>query len=413
MHEDEHVRGVRKAQSMSRDILDKPTESAATEQASAERQAHGAIVGSRSEIAAQTQTGTAGQALVAWWRQTVPGPVRRIGLQVLITVIVVLIVLPLASLAGLVSGRPSTTSSSQNNMSNMPGMTTTSSGASTAKVADHPLYDAQPAVAPTGDTVNVSLVAKPELLTIAPGVAYHAWTFNGTVPGPIIRVRQGQTVHFTLTNQDTMPHSIDFHAAQTAWNVNYQPVAPGKSLTFDWKADYPGVFMYHCGTPPPMVHIANGMYGAIIVDPASGWAPAQEYVLVQSEFYTQKMADGTYQLDGNAMMSAAPTYTVFNGYVAQYKDHPLTAKVGQKVRLFIMNAGPSHFSAFHIIGAIFSDYYVDGNPANHMVGNQTITVPPGGGAVVELTIPGAGAYPFVTHSFSDMDKGAVGVLKVE
>jgi nitrite reductase (NO-forming) len=133
---------------------------------------------------------------------------------------------------------------------------------------------------------------------------------------------------------------------------------------------------------------------------------------VQSEFYATKAPDGTYMLDGKAMMNALATYTVFNGYVAQYKDQPLTAKAGQKIRLFVVDAGPSHFSAFHVIGAIFSDYYPDGNPANHQVGNQTITIPPGGGAIVELTIPDAGSYAFVTHSFSDMDKGAVGVIKV-
>lgn len=107
----------------------------------------------------------------------------------------------------------------------------------------HQTYDAQPPAAPQGDTVNLNLVVKETLISIAPGVAYHAYTFNATVPSPILRVRQGQTVHFTLTNDGTMPHSIDFHAAQTPWNVNYQPVAPGKSFSFDWKANYPGVFM--------------------------------------------------------------------------------------------------------------------------------------------------------------------------
>jgi nitrite reductase (NO-forming) len=117
-------------------------------------------------------------------------------------------------------------------------------------------------------------------------------------------------------------------------------------------------------------------------------------------------------LDGKAMMAAMPNYVVFNGYANQYKDSPLTARPNQKVRLFVVNAGPSLFSAFHVIGAIFSDVYVDGNPANHTVGQQTVTIPPGGGAVVELTIPDAGAYPFLTHSFASADMGAIGVLKV-
>jgi nitrite reductase (NO-forming) len=280
-------------------------------------------------------------------------------------------------------------------------------------VPAHETYNAQPSAAPAGDVVNVKLVAKEQLISIAPNVAYHAWTFNGTVPGPIIRVRQGQTINFTLENQSGMPHSIDFHAAQTPWDVNYQPVAPGKSFSFTWKANYPGVFMYHCGTPPVMYHMANGMYGAIIVDPPNGWSPAQEYVLVQSEFYTHQAPDGTYSLDGTKMMAVQPDYVTFNGYADQYKSAPLSAKAGQKIRLFIVNAGPSQFSAFHVIGAIFSDVYADGNPANHTLGNQTITVPPGGGAVVELTIPDAGKYPFVSHSFSAASTGATGVIAVQ
>jgi nitrite reductase (NO-forming) len=285
-------------------------------------------------------------------------------------------------------------------------------GGTTGNAPAHQLYNAAAPAVPAGDTVNVSLETKDAMVTIAPGVSYHAWTFNGTVPGPVIRVRQGQLVHFTLTNSSQMPHSIDFHAAQTPWSVNYQPVDPGKSFSFDFRANYPGVFMYHCGTPPAMVHMANGMYGAIIVEPKQGWSPAQEYVLVQSEFYAAKGADGTYALDGKAMMAATPNYVVFNGYSNQYKDSPLTAKPNQKVRLFVVNAGPSQFSAFHVIGALFSDVYADGNPANHTVGQQTITIPPGGGAVVELTMPDAGSYPFLTHSFASADMGAIGVLKV-
>jgi nitrite reductase (NO-forming) len=276
----------------------------------------------------------------------------------------------------------------------------------------HQVYNAQAPIASQSNTINVTLTVKEMLISIAPGVAYHAWTFNGTVPGPVIRVRQGQRVHFTLVNDGSMPHSIDFHAAQTPWNVNYQPVAPGKSFSFDFTPNYPGVFMYHCGAPTAIYHIANGMYGAIIVDPAKGWVPAQEYVLVQSEFYTHQLPDGSYTVDPNSLNNGIPEYVVFNGYANQYKSAPLTAKEGQRIRLFIVNAGPTLFSAFHVIGAIFSDYYPDGNPVNQMVGNQTITIPPGGGAVVELTIPQAGLYPFVTHSFASVGKGALGLIKV-
>jgi nitrite reductase (NO-forming) len=305
-----------------------------------------------------------------------------------------------------------TTSSTTNSSSSSNSGSSTSSSTSQASVPAHQTYDPKAPATPQGNTVNVTLTVKELLISIAPGVAYHAWTFNGTVPGPVIRVRQGQTVHFTLVNDGMMPHSIDFHAAQTPWNVNYQEVPVGKSFSFDWKANYPGVFMYHCGAPVAIYHMANGMYGAIIVDPAQGWVPAQEFVLLQSEFYTAQNADGTYSVDATKLNAGNPDYVVFNGYVNQYKTSPIVAKAGQRIRIFVVNAGPTLFSAFHVIGAIFSDTYVDGNPANHMVGNQTVTVPPGGGVVVELTIPDPGLYPFVTHSFSSVGKGAVGVFKI-
>jgi len=334
-------------------------------------------------------------------RRRVRKPARNLIVTALsIVVMVVLLV------GGIILSQPPASATS-----------TTTSGTSNQSVATvavppHQTYNAQAPATPQGNTVNVTLTVKELLVSIAPGVAYHAWTFNGTVPGTVLRVRQGQLVHFTLVNDGSMPHSIDFHAAQTPWSVNYQPVAPGKSLSFTWRANYPGVFMYHCGAPVTIYHMVNGMYGAIIVDPASGWTPAQEFVLVQSEFYTSQLPDGTYTVDANKLNAGIPDYVVFNGYANQYKESPLVAKAGQRIRLFIVNAGPTLFSAFHVIGAIFSDTYVDGNPANHMVGNQTVMVPPGGGVAVELTVPEAGLYPFVTHSFVDVGKGAIGMLKV-
>jgi nitrite reductase (NO-forming) len=282
----------------------------------------------------------------------------------------------------------------------------------TVVVPPHQTYSAALPPGSAGPVANITLTVKELLVSIAPGVAYHAWTFNGTVPGPILHVRQGQTVHFTLINDGTMPHSIDFHAAQTPWNVNYQEVAPGKRFSFDWVATYSGVFMYHCGAPTVIYHMANGMYGAIIVDPATGWSPAQDYVLVQSEFYTTQLSDGSYSVNETELDNADPDYVVFNGYANQYKATPLTAKAGKPIRLFIVNAGPSLFSAFHVIRAIFSDAYADGNPANHTVGDQTVMIPPGGAVMVQLTIPQAGLYPFVTHSFVDVGKGALGMIKV-
>ena len=250
---------------------------------------------------------------------------------------------------------------------------------------------------------------------IAPGVRYHVWTFGGTAPGPVIRVQEGDTVRFTLTNRSTLSlsHSIDFHAAQTPWDVNYQPVPPGETFTFDWVARFPGVFMYHCGVPPVLHHIANGMYGAIIVEPKEGLAPAREYVLVSSEFYPgERPRRGVYEGDPARMESVEPAYVVFNGQANRYVDQPLVARPNELIRLWVMNAGPTLTTAFHVIGAVFDHVYPDGNPTNALNGIQTWNVPPGGGAMFELRIPDPGKYPFVTHSFAYTGLGAVGMLEV-
>jgi nitrite reductase (NO-forming) len=266
-----------------------------------------------------------------------------------------------------------------------------------------------------GNIVEVRLTATEAVQEIAPGIEYHVWTFDGTAPGPVIRVHLGDTVHFTLTNASTigMQHSIDFHAAMTPWDKNYQPVDPGQTKTFDWVAMYPGVFMYHCGTPPVLQHISNGMYGAIIVEP-NGLPAAREYVLVASEFYPgPKPIDGLYQGDYDAMVAAKPTYVVFNGVADQYKAAPLVARPNELIRLWVLDAGPTLTTAFHTIGAMFDSVYVDGNPTNVLHGVQTYNIPPGGGAMFELRIPEAGLYPFVTHAFAYTGLGSVGLLKVD
>ena len=266
----------------------------------------------------------------------------------------------------------------------------------------------------SGEIVEVELVAQETAQTVAEGVDYQVWTFNGTAPGPVIRVNVGDTVRFTLLNDSSLglSHSIDFHAAQTPWDVNYQPVAPGETLTFDWVARFPGVFMYHCGVPPVLHHIANGMYGAIIVEPEE-LAPAREYVLVSSELYVDdEPQDGVSVGDVEAMESADPTYVVFDGMFNRYLDAPLEARPNELIRLWVMNAGPTLTNAFHVIGALFDRTYADGNPANTQYGLQTYNVPPGAGAMFELRIPDAGLYPFVTHSFAYTGLGAVGVIHV-
>jgi nitrite reductase (NO-forming) len=279
------------------------------------------------------------------------------------------------------------------------------------------LYQARDARAPAppeGSDVNITLTTTEVPVPIADGVTYQAWTFDGMVPGPVLRVRQGQLVHFKLVNRGNRPHSIDFHAAQTPWNVNYQPIDPGKHHEFTWRANFPGVFVYHCsgGVHPLLYHLSNGMYGAIIVDPPGGFAPAREYVLVQSEFYVEQYRDSTYALAKHKVETAMPDYVLLNGYFDQYMKEPLQAKVGERVRLFVVNAGPSRFSAFHIIGTVLDDVYIEGNPQNHIVGTTVVTIPPAGSAIIEVIIPEPGQYPVMTHALADMVKGAMGLLEV-
>ena len=248
-------------------------------------------------------------------------------------------------------------------------------------------------------------------IVIASGVEYNAWTIGGTVPGPVIRVTQGDTVDVTIVNTAPMPHSVDFHAAEIAPNRAYRSLMPRESLHYRFVANVAGAFMYHCGTAPVAQHIANGMYGALVVDPLQPLPPAQEFVLVQSEFYT-KPDNGRGELDWNDVLNESPAFVVFNGRASQYAEQPITVRSGQRVRIYVVNAGPNHTSAFHVVGAIFDRVYADGVPGNALRGVQTWDVAAGGGAVFEATMREPGTYPIVTHSFADATKGAVGLFKV-
>ncbi|MEO6799999.1 MAG: multicopper oxidase domain-containing protein [Rhodanobacter sp.] len=265
----------------------------------------------------------------------------------------------------------------------------------------------------TGDSVEVNLVSSDETVSIASGVNYQAWTFGGTVPAPIIHVRQGQTVHVTFTNHGTMQHSIDFHAAITPPSLHYVEVQPGKSIKFSFVANVPGAFLYHCGTPPVLLHIANGMFGAVIVDPAEPLPPAADsYVIVQSEWYTQQVADHLMGPNFERMQEERPDEVVFNGAAFQYRDHPLIAQAGKRVRLYVVDAGPDLWSSFHVIGAIFDKVYPDGDATHAQSGVSTYSIGPGAGAVFDLTLPEPGNYPFVDHDMAHATAGAIGVLQV-
>ncbi|HET6623543.1 MAG TPA: multicopper oxidase domain-containing protein [Gaiellaceae bacterium] len=280
----------------------------------------------------------------------------------------------------------------------------------------HPAYDATLPPVPAGDLVKVEMVLKDMVVEIAPGVKYNTWAFDGHgAPGPIVHVREGQMVEMTLTNGGSIPHSIDFHAARIAPNLAFRDAAPGESFTFRFRAGDAGVYMYHCGTKPVLAHIANGMYGAIIVEPKAGLPPVDnEYVLVGSEWYLN--GDGISEpasLDMTKARTRLADWVTFNGYANQYVTHPLTAAPGETTRFWVVAAGPTNNVNFHVVGTIFDRAWENSDlKSPPQRGVQTVVVPAGGGAVFDVKVDDVGLYPFVSHAFADVDLGQVGLLKV-
>ena len=283
-----------------------------------------------------------------------------------------------------------------------------------ALAAAHAAVPAALPAAPAGAVATVHLDIAHRTISIAPGIRYDAWTFGSTVPGPTIHVRQGQLVKVTLRNTSPMPHSVDFHAAQVAPNVAFADVLPGAAKTFSFRANVPGVFMYHCGTAPAFVHIANGMYGAIVVEPRGMPAVDRQYVLVSSEFYLDRSGLGRpAALDLTKAQQMTPDWVTWNGYAGQYKTHPLTAEPGQTVRFWVVDAGPSLNTEFHVVGTVLERAWVDADLVDapqHDI--QTAVVPAGGGGVFDVKIDKRGIYPFVSHSFASVQMGEVGLLNV-
>ena len=287
------------------------------------------------------------------------------------------------------------------------------------RVATSPAYDARLAPATDATIREFIIPVTHNAIEIASGVKYEGWTFGGTVPGPTIRVREGDLVRIKVVNRSPMPHSIDFHSARIPGNVAYRTFMPGDTISFEFTAKDPGVYLVHCGTPPVTMHIMQGMYFAIVVDPHLGWGTKadKEFVIVQSEFYAREdSVTHKHTPDWNAAMSKNASQVTFNGRAFQYKDNPLQVDVGDRVRFFVVNAGPTFRSDFHIVGAIFDRVYPDGTPRNVLERVQTYSVPAGGGAVFETVFAkdasSEGLYPFVTHSFADAEKGAVGIIRV-
>jgi nitrite reductase (NO-forming) len=279
------------------------------------------------------------------------------------------------------------------------------------------LYDASLAPVEPGPK-EITVVAIDRTVPVAPDTYFNAWTFDGTVPGRMLRVVEGDEINFTFKVDENalIGHSLDFHSAKVSPDDKYRTILQGEELNYTFVPKYPGVYMYHCGTPPILMHIGAGMYGAMIVDPKEGWEPAQEFALVQSELYLVDDGTGTGNMGpdytkmlGNGMMD----HVVFNGYTNQYVDNPLNIRLNETVRVFVQNAGPNIWSSFHVVGTIFDKVYYNGNPKNVMYGMQSMSIGPGDGAVVEFTVEEPGNYPFVNHSFGHASHGAVGLFHAE
>lgn len=266
------------------------------------------------------------------------------------------------------------------------------------------------------ETVKVTLHAQEVDLPIDnKGTLYKAWTFDGKVPGPVVRVTEGDTIEFTLINdkESKNSHAMDFHAARLDVVEDFGSIKPGETKKFTFTADYPGLFFYHCGSDPMIQHIARGMFGAIIVDPKDATAlpkADREYVLIQSELYPNPDAK-------EEMLQNKWSNVMFNGGIFKYSPvHDpaatrwLQAKPGERVRIYFVNAGPNEFSSFHPIAGIWDRVYQSGNPGNVLRGMQSFTVGPGDAATFDLISPVEGANAIVTHSLKGALTGAIAVL---
>lgn len=276
---------------------------------------------------------------------------------------------------------------------------------------------------PIGDRAAKKLIVNLECTEIegvlADSTRYKFWTFNNIVPGSFIRVRVGDEIELRIKNaaNSVMPHNIDLHAVNgPGGGAEATFVAPGKEVSFHFKALNPGLYIYHCAAPPVPLHIANGMYGLILVEPAGGLPKVdKEFYIMQSEFYTKGAygAPGLQDFDNDKGNAENPDYVLFNGKKgSMLGKNMLQAKVGETVRFFVGNAGPNLTSSFHLIGEIFDKVYIEGGSTiNRNV--QTTVIPAGGAAIVEFKVTVPGVYNIVDHSiFRAFNKGALGQLKV-
>ncbi len=293
-------------------------------------------------------------------------------------------------------------------------------GSEEAVLTDPPLVP-PPITRKTATKMVVKLEVRELVKRMADGVDYTFWSFGGSVPGKFIRVRQGDLVEFHLSNHQSnkLPHNIDLHAVTgPGGGAASSFTAPGHTSQFSFTALNPGLYVYHCATAPVGMHIANGMYGLILVEPAEGLPPVdKEYYVMQGDFYTKGKygEEGLQPFDMEKAIDEHPTYVVFNGGVGSLTgDKSLKAKVGETIRLFVGNGGPNLISSFHVIGEIFDKVFLEGGTSAHQSNVQTTLVPAGGSSVVEFKVEVPGTMIIVDHSiFRTFNKGALGMIKVE
>lgn len=279
-------------------------------------------------------------------------------------------------------------------------------------------WDAALAPAPAESVHRVTFtVTEVEGAYVGGGVTQTRWTYNGAAPGPVLRGKVGDTFEVTLVNNGTMSHSIDFHAGIVSPDEVMRSINPGESLTYRFTAEHSGIWLYHCSTTPMSVHLASGMHGAVIIDPDGLSEVDREYLLIQSELYLGPEGGET---DAAKVAAKTPDLMAFNGVAFQYALAPLEARTGERVRFWVLDAGPSLPSSFHVVGLQFDTVfhegtYLLGGPdqigAAWHGGSQALGLMPAQGGFVEAVVPAAGHYSVVTHAFADMEKGAKAVLE--
>ena len=288
-----------------------------------------------------------------------------------------------------------------------------------ADISRDPL-DVPPARTGTSTEVTINITAREVLSEVAPGVVVNYWTFDGTVPGPFLRVREGDTVTLTLHNDASSlhMHSIDLHAVTgPGGGATVTDVMPGESKTFSFKALNPGLYVYHCAHPNVANHMAHGMYGLILVDPKEGLPQVdRELYVMQGELYTggARGTKGLQVIDATKMLAGIPEYIVFNGRVGSISKDKVVIKQDEKVRMYVGNGGVNLISSFHLIGEIFDTVYPEAQMGGSLFHNvQTTIVPAGGASIVEFSADVPGTYVLVDHALARLDKGAWGTLSIE